>query len=66
VGTVQYCCVIGLGFFGVARSQALSFSVIYHLCTFLPITITGFIFLLKEGYSFMELKRSAEEEEPVT
>ncbi|MFO7915938.1 MAG: lysylphosphatidylglycerol synthase transmembrane domain-containing protein [Candidatus Krumholzibacteriales bacterium] len=65
VGTVQYCCVLGLGFFGVSRSLALSFSVIYHLCTFLPITIAGFIFLLIEGYSFMELKKSAEEEESI-
>jgi len=65
VGTIQYCSVIGLAFFGVARAQALSFSVVYHLCTFLPITVIGFIFLLIEGYSFMELKRSAEKEEPI-
>jgi hypothetical protein len=63
VGTIQYCFVLGLAFFDVSRSQALSLSVIYHLCTFLPITLAGFVFLLIEGYSLMELKKAAEEEE---
>lgn len=59
VGTIQYCSVAGLALFGVARATALSFSIVYHLCTFLPVTIVGFIFLFADGYSLMELQRSA-------
>jgi len=61
LGTIQYCSVIGLSFFGIAKADALSFSVIYHLCSFLPITIVGFAFLFKEGYSLMELRKFAGE-----
>jgi len=59
VGTIQYCSVAALSLFGVAKATALSFSVVYHVCAFVPITITGFIFLFIEGYSLMELRDSA-------
>ena len=60
VGTIQFCSVAGLSLFSVSRADALSFSVIYHLVSFLPITITGFIFLIIEGYSLVELRESAD------
>ena len=59
VGTIQFCSVAGLSLFGVSRADALSYSVVYHLVSFLPITITGFIFLLVEGYSLVDLRKSA-------
>ena len=62
VGTIQYFSVAGLSLFSVAKADALSFSVIYHLCSFLPILIVGFIFLFTEGYSLMELQKSADDE----
>lgn len=63
IGTIQYFSVIGLSLFGVSRPVALGFSVIYHLCAFLPVTIVGFIFMFIEGYSLMELRKSAGEQE---
>jgi uncharacterized protein (TIRG00374 family) len=62
IGTIQYFSVVGLSLFGVSRPVALGFSVIYHLCAFLPVTIVGFIFLFIEGYSLMELRKSAREQ----
>jgi len=62
VGNIQYFSVLGLSLFGVARASALSFSIVYHLTTFLPITALGLIFLFIEGYSLMELRETADEE----
>jgi uncharacterized protein (TIRG00374 family) len=58
VGTIQFCSVAGLSLFGVAKADALSFSVLYHLVSFLPITFVGLAFLALEGYSLVELRRS--------
>ncbi len=65
IGTIQYLSVAGLSLFGVSKPVALGFSVVYHLCAFLPVTIVGFIFLFVEGYSLMELRKSAGEQEGI-
>ncbi len=57
VGTIQYCCVLGLGLFGIGQSEALSYSIIYHLGIFIPITGAGLVCLLIEGLSFSEMRR---------
>lgn len=57
VGTIQYCCVLGLGFFGVGQSQALSYSIIYHMGVFIPITGLGLLCILLEGLSFSDVRR---------
>ncbi len=59
VGTVQYCCVIGLAIFGVTKAQALSFSIIYHASVFIPVTAIGLVYLFLEGLSLVEIGRSA-------
>ncbi len=63
IGTIQYFSVAGFSLFGVSKASALSFSVVYHLTTFLPITVAGLIFLFIEGYSLVELKKTAGGEE---
>lgn len=60
VGTIQYATVAGLALFSVPKSQALSFSLVYHAAVFLPITITGFICLVVAGFSLKELRSSVE------
>ncbi len=57
VGTIQYCCVLGLGWFSVPDSQALSYSIVYHAGVFIPITGAGLICLAIEGLSFSDIKR---------
>ncbi len=63
VGTVQYCFVIGLGLFGVAESEALSISIVYHAGVFIPITAAGLFCLAREGMSFSGLKALVKEGE---
>lgn len=63
VGTVQYCFVIGLGLFGVAESEALSVSIIYHASTFIPMTAAGLFCLAREGMSFANLRAAVKEGE---
>jgi uncharacterized protein (TIRG00374 family) len=62
VGTVQYCFVIGLGLFGVAESEALSVSIVYHAGVFIPMTVAGLFCLAREGISFSGLKAAVREE----
>lgn len=57
VGTIQYCSIIGLAIFSVPKSLALSFSIVYHIAVFIPITGTGLICLLIQGVSFKELRK---------
>lgn len=63
VGTVQYCFVIGLGLFGVAESEALSVSIVYHASVFIPLTAAGLLCLAMEGMSFSGLKAAVKEGE---
>lgn len=58
VGTIQFFCVAGLALFAVPKSQALSFSIIYHASAFIPVTTIGLVYLLKEGLSFTEMRSS--------
>ena len=60
VGTVQFVCVASLALFAVPKSQALSFSIIYHASVFIPVTIIGLAYLAAEGMSLREIRNSAE------
>jgi uncharacterized protein (TIRG00374 family) len=61
VGTVQYCFVLGLGLFGVAESEALGISILYHAATYIPMTAAGLYCLAREGMSFSGLKAAVRE-----
>lgn len=61
VGTTQYACIVGLGFFGVGKSEALAYSILYHATQFFPITALGLYLLWKAQIRFGEIsKRRAE------
>jgi len=59
VGTIQLICVAVLGIFDVARSQALSFSFLFHITQFVPITVIGLILFFAEGFSFSVVSKSS-------
>jgi uncharacterized protein (TIRG00374 family) len=63
VGTIQYCFVIGLGLYGVAESEALSISIVYHASVFIPMTATGLFCLAREGMSFSGLRAAVKKKE---
>jgi glycosyltransferase 2 family protein len=55
LGTMQYACVIGLGVYGVGRSQALAFSTVYHATQFFPITLIGLYYAWRSHMSLSDL-----------
>lgn len=58
IGTIQFVCVYGLAIFSIPKSQALSFSILYHITQFVPITCIGLIYLFIEKLSFKSIKFS--------
>jgi len=59
IGTIQFISVAVLSLFGVSRSQALSFSLVLHACTFIPVTAAGLVCLLAGKVSFAEMRIAA-------
>lgn len=57
VGTIQYCSIVSLAIFSVPKSLALSFSIVYHVGVFIPVTGTGLVCLLIQGVSFREIRK---------
>jgi hypothetical protein len=57
LGTMQYACVIGLGVYGVARSEALAFSTVYHATQFFPITLVGLYYAWRTHLNFGDISR---------
>jgi len=58
VGTVQYFSILALGFWGIEKTTALSFSIIYHAINYFPVTILGLWYLAKQNLSLSKLQRS--------
>ncbi len=57
VGTFQLFCVAALGLYGVDKSAALSFSVVYHLSQWLPTTVIGYYYLNRENMRLGSLRK---------
>ena len=58
IGVFQAAAVLALALFDVPRSQALSFSLIFHASQFIPVTLAGWAFLMIEQVSLFQLHRS--------
>src|SRR4029078_9785627 len=56
VGPFQAGTVQGLALLGVAREPALSVSIVYHLCNYIPITIAGLAYLSALNLTLGELR----------
>ena len=60
VGVFQYFTVLALSVFMVPQSQATAYSVVIHLCQYIPVTIIGLFYLSFFGFkSFAELKAAS-------
>lgn len=55
IGITQLAFQMSLAFFGIGDGDALGVSVVFHLTQYIPITLVGIAFLLKEGLGFREL-----------
>jgi uncharacterized protein (TIRG00374 family) len=58
VGTIQFVCVAVLSLFSVSKGEALSFSLVYHACIYLPVTAIGLVYFFVEGMSFRDIQKS--------
>jgi uncharacterized protein (TIRG00374 family) len=61
VGTIEYCFVLGLGFFGVDASAALGIGLFYHAITFTSVTLAGAFCLRRYNTSLGRLRHEATE-----
>jgi uncharacterized protein (TIRG00374 family) len=57
LGTTQYACIVGLSLYGVGKSEALAFSLLYHATQFFPITLFGLYLLWKAQIRFGEISK---------
>jgi uncharacterized protein (TIRG00374 family) len=59
IGTIEYCFVAGLSFFGVSATDALSIAIFYHVLMFGSVVAVGAWYLRRYGLSWTDLKASA-------
>jgi len=57
VGVIQAATVLALALFAVPRTEALSFSLIFHASQYIPVTLYGLVLLLVEQVSLSEATR---------
>ncbi len=55
-GVFEYMAIQGLGIYGVAREQAASWAIGFHIFTFIPITLIGLWYFLRLGVKMGDLK----------
>ena len=60
IGNWHYFCVLGLSLFGVPRTDALTFAIIYHALSIGIVVILGLAFLPFNRFSIADLRRQAQ------
>ena len=58
VGVFHAAATAALEVFGVPRSAALAYALLYHASALLPITVAGWLFLVREHVSLGEARRA--------
>jgi uncharacterized protein (TIRG00374 family) len=57
VGVYQFLLVYLLAIFGVPKYEGFTISIVYHAMWFVPYSVIGFIYLLKEHLKIQEIRR---------
>ena len=65
VGTYHYLCQLSLGFFGVPKSEALTFAFVIHGINFFPIFVVGVVLVSWMGMNLKSIQNEAEKEADV-
>ena len=60
IGNWHYFCILGLSLFGVPRTDALTFAIIYHALSIGIVVILGLAFLPFNRFSVADLRRQAQ------
>ncbi len=58
LGVFHFAAKLALEVFGVAPATALAYALIYHASATLPITLVGWLYLLREHVSLGEVRRA--------
>lgn len=58
IGTFQAACWAGLALFSVSKSDALSFSIVYHASQYIPVTLCGLVYLWTDHLSLREISQA--------
>ena len=59
VGTYHWLCMVALRLFGVSESPALSFAIVAHAISVLPVSLVGGVLAWKEGISISKVERAS-------
>ena len=57
IGNWHYFCILGLGLFGIPKTDALTFAIIYHALSIGIVILLGLIFLPFNRFSISDLRR---------
>ncbi len=57
IGVFHAATAVALSLFGVARSEAVGYALILHAAQFVPVTLVGWLLLLREQVSLTEVAR---------
>ncbi|MBN1546390.1 MAG: flippase-like domain-containing protein [Syntrophaceae bacterium] len=56
IGNWHYACILALTLFGLAKTDALTFAIVYHALSIGIVLILGLVFLPFNRFSFLDLK----------
>jgi uncharacterized membrane protein YbhN (UPF0104 family) len=59
IGVWHAAATLALGIFGVPQSVALGYAIVFHATQFVPVTLLGWLFLLREHVTLGEARRAA-------
>ncbi len=59
IGNWHYSCILGLGLFGVPKTDALTFAIIYHILSVAVVIVLGLLFLPFNRFSLGDLSRQS-------
>jgi uncharacterized protein (TIRG00374 family) len=62
IGNWHYSCVLALGIFGLAKTDALSFAVVHHFLSMVIVLVLGIGFLPFNKFSIAEMKKQMNDE----
>jgi len=57
VGSWHYACILGLGLFGVPKTEALSFAILFHFLSIGVVIALGLIFLPFNRFSLSDIRQ---------
>jgi glycosyltransferase 2 family protein len=63
IGNWHFACVLGLGLFGLAKADALSFAVIHHFLSMAIVLVLGVGFLPFNKFSISEMKKQINDDQ---